>query len=100
MTVSSARRLRRNWTRWVMVASLFACSSCMSNKSFEEIAPGVGVPRQSIDDYAEQHGISRQEAKQKMAAELSSPTTQDTDDRGTHMSDGVAGQERNGEPAR
>jgi len=60
---------------WGLVACLLA-AGCTSDKLFEEVAPGVGVSRKSIDDYAEQHGLSRDEAKHQIAAEMMS--SQDT----------------------
>ena len=100
MAVSSAEASQRNWPQWVLAGSLFAFTGCMSYKSYEEIAPGVGVPRQSIDDYAEQHGVSREEAKQKLAAELSSPPPADAEQRARDIPDEVTGQEQKGDPVR
>jgi hypothetical protein len=49
--------MRRQWSAWGLAACLIA-AGCLSNRRFEEVAPGVGVSRQSIDNYAEQHGVS------------------------------------------
>lgn len=56
---------------WGLAACLIV-AGCQSNQRFEEVAPGLSVSQQSIDDYAEKHGISRDEAKQRITAEVTS----------------------------
>ena len=62
--------------RWGLAACLFT-AGCLSNQRFEEVAPGVSVTRKSIDEYAEKHGISRDEAKQRITAEVTSSDAAD-----------------------
>jgi len=61
--------LTRNLQRGVM-AGLLLAAGCRPQHGFVQIAPGVSVSQESIDDYADQHGLSRAEAKEKLAAEV------------------------------
>jgi hypothetical protein len=50
------------------VALLLA--GCSTGPDFVQIKPGVAVSSESIDEYARRHGISREEAKTRLAAEV------------------------------
>ncbi|MBL8849768.1 MAG: hypothetical protein JNG89_08795 [Planctomycetaceae bacterium] len=51
-------------------------SACLvpgcESRQFVQVAPGVAVSSESIDDYARQQGVSREVAKQRLAAEATS----------------------------
>jgi hypothetical protein len=47
-------------------------AGCTQGPRFVQIAAGVNVSQESIEQYAEQHGLSRDEAKRRLAAELTS----------------------------
>jgi hypothetical protein len=49
----------------IAVAFFMGCSGPM----FTHLGNGVGVPSESIDNYAKANGISRDEARQKMLEE-------------------------------
>jgi hypothetical protein len=55
-----------------MAAALILAAGCSSKPNFVQIAPGVSVSPESIDDYADQHGLSHAEAKERIAAEVMS----------------------------
>jgi hypothetical protein len=63
-----------------MFSCIFACllavclidAGCASQPDFVQVAPGVAVSSESIDSYAHEHGISRDEAKRQLAAEATS----------------------------
>lgn len=61
--------LTRNLQSGVM-AGLLLAAGCSSKPTFVQIAPGVSVSQESIDEYADQHGLSHAEAKEKLAAEV------------------------------
>lgn len=50
------------------VASIAAAIGC-SGPNFTHLGGGVGVPSEVIDQYAEQHDVSRQEARARLAAQ-------------------------------
>ena len=53
-----------------VMAGLILAAGCSSKPSFVQIAPGVSVSEESIHEYADQHGLSPAEAKEKLAAEV------------------------------
>lgn len=57
--------------RWRFAICLLL-AGCTQGPRFVQIAPGVNVSQESIEQYAEQHGLSRDEAKRRLAAELTS----------------------------
>jgi hypothetical protein len=58
--------------RRCLVVGLILAAGCRSQPDFVQIAPGVSVSQESIDEYADQHGLSPAEAKQKLAEEVMS----------------------------
>jgi hypothetical protein len=59
-------------SRGVAACVILAAAGCGSRPTFVQIAPGVAVSLKSIDEYAEQKGLSREEAKRQLAAEVTS----------------------------
>lgn len=55
-----------------VTAGLILAAGCSSKPNFVQIAPGVSVSPESIDEYADQHGLSHAEATQKLAQEVMS----------------------------
>lgn len=51
------------------VAICLGCFSPPSGKVFTHLGNGAMVPRESIDDYASEHGVSRDEARARMKEE-------------------------------
>lgn len=57
-------------TRLTLLWLLFLMSGCSSGPTFTNLGNGVGVKSESIDAYAKANGVTRAEARQRMAAEL------------------------------
>ncbi len=56
--------------RVALLMLLFLMNGCSSGQTFTNLGNGVGISSESIDAYAKAHGVTRAEAKQRMAAEL------------------------------
>lgn len=82
--------MRSRVHEWCLVAGLLG-SGCQSNQRFEEVAPGVSVTRQSIDDYAEKHGLTRDEAKQRITAEVTASDATDAEAKAVNALEVVTG---------
>lgn len=78
------------------LAACLIAAGCLSNQRFEEVAPGVSVTRQSIDDYARKHGLTRDEAKQRITAEVTATDASDPDAKGWNALEVVTGPEFDG----
>ena len=56
---------------FVSIAALLL-AGC-ANRTFTDLGGGVGVPSESIDRYAETHGLSHEEARAAMREQLGQP---------------------------
>jgi hypothetical protein len=62
-----------SWLKRSAAAGLIlAGAGCGSSPPFVQIAPGVAVSQESIDEYAEQKGTSRSQARRRLAVEVMS----------------------------
>ncbi|MFC1758929.1 hypothetical protein ACFL2H_09190 [Planctomycetota bacterium] len=56
-------------SRILFICSVILCISGCGGPMFTNLGNGVGVPAESIDDYAEANEMPRSEAKKRMLAE-------------------------------
>ena len=71
-----SRDIRTAWlmpcvTRSTLVAMVIV-TGCSSHDDFVQLGPGIAISARSIDEYAEEHGLSRDEAKAQLAAQITS----------------------------
>ena len=60
--------------QWIAFPLLICIAGCAA-RSFQDLGNGTGVPTESIEKYAEEHSISREQARQEIRAGMERKTS-------------------------